>query len=139
MNARLVKSAWLLRRIEVVAPDGRRYLVEYNGRGAGYESVRVNGSEVCRDRSQFWFVPRFCFRLGVTPAVVAVRVWPWLALRSVYLWVDGALLCAEGPACEPGDSADESAHGRHRRRRDSEAPALPRSGSRDAGAGGTAP
>ena len=94
MSARLVRRGWLLRGIEVSMSDGVHF-VEYNGRGFGYEQVSVDGS-VIRERSWWWFVPGFEFKLGGYPSVVEVRVWPWVLLRSLVLRVGDQVVYAEG-------------------------------------------
>jgi hypothetical protein len=94
MSARLIRRGWLLRGIEVALSDGVHF-VEYNGRGVGYEQVSVDGA-VVRERSWYWFVPRFEFKLGGFSSVVEVRVWPWLALQSLVLRVDDRVVYVEG-------------------------------------------
>jgi hypothetical protein len=81
--------------LEVHTDEGW-FVVEYNGRGFGYESVWVNGRCAARETSALWFVPRFVFRLGFLPAAVEVRVWPWLTIRSFHLVVGDAVLYSEG-------------------------------------------
>jgi hypothetical protein len=93
MSARLIRSGWLLRGIEVAMPDGIHF-VEYDGRGFGYEQVTVDGLVI--RKSWYWFVPRFEFKLGGYPGSVEVRVWPWLLLRSLVLRVGDRVLYAEG-------------------------------------------
>src|SRR5262249_25430763 len=95
MRATAIESSWLRRVLEVHTDEGW-FLVEYNGRGFGYESVYVNGELALASTSLAWFVPRFDFRMGPHPAVVEVRVWPWLTIRSFRLTVDDAVLYAEG-------------------------------------------
>jgi hypothetical protein len=73
------------------------HIVEYDGRGLGYEDVSVDGL-VLRRRSWWWFVPRFEFKLGGHPSVVEVRVWPWLSFRSLVLRVSDRVVYAEGAA-----------------------------------------
>jgi hypothetical protein len=107
MSARLIKRGWLYRAIEVPLPDGC-HVVEYNGTGLGYERVSFDGSVICRT-SLRWFVPRFEFKLGGWPARIDVRVWPWLALRSLTLRVGDRIVYAEGDESKmqaPYDWAD---------------------------------
>jgi hypothetical protein len=97
----------LRRLIEVPLADGC-HLVEYDGRGLGFEQVSVDGS-VIRPTSWLWFVPRFEFKLGGWPCVIEVQVWPWLVLRSFTLRVGDRLVYAEGDIHEkplPMDWAD---------------------------------
>ncbi len=96
-TARLVEQSWLKRVLEVSLDDTERpYHVTYQGRGIGYEGVLVDGVIAARQTSYFWFVPRFPFRLSDQDAVIEVRVWPWLALRSLRLSVNGETLYSEG-------------------------------------------
>jgi ClpA/ClpB-like protein len=94
ISARLVRRGWLRRAVEVSLPDGP-HLVEYDGKGIGYECVSADG-EVIRKTSGRWFVPHFEFQLGGWPTVVEVQVWPWLALRSLILRVGDRVVYAEG-------------------------------------------
>jgi hypothetical protein len=96
MLAKLVRRGWLLRGIEVTLSDGR-HLVEYDGRGAGYEQVSVDGG-VIRMTSWIWFAPRFEFKLGGRRTIVEVQVWPWLTLRSLAFQIDDEVVYAEGVA-----------------------------------------
>ena len=94
MSAKLVRRGWLQRGIELTLPDGR-HVVEYDGRGVGYEQVSVDGG-VIRLTRWIWFVPRFEFKLGGRPAILEVQVWPWLTLRSLALKVGDDVVYAEG-------------------------------------------
>ena len=94
VSARLIRSGWLHRAVEVTLLDGS-HVVEYDGRGIGSEQVSVDGA-VIRRASRFWFVPRFEFKLGGWAGGVEVRVWPWLSLRSLVLRVGGRVVYAEG-------------------------------------------
>ena len=83
------------RVIEVVDGDTVTTLV-YSGRGIGSEKVIVDGAET-RDRSRLlWFVPRFEVASGVDTYVFQVRVWPWLALRSLKIEKNGVAIYTEG-------------------------------------------
>jgi hypothetical protein len=111
MSARLIYRSWLRRAIKVSLPDGP-HVVAYDGTGMGFERVSVDGV-VIRKSSFCWFVPRFEFKLGGWPAVVEVRVWPWLLLRSLVLRVGDSIVYAEGvngrtkkPAGSPDDWAE---------------------------------
>ena len=95
MHATLISWGWLLRQLEVELPEGR-FIVTYNGRGFGYESVYVDEQVAEHATSLLWFVPVFVFPLGRRLGTIEVRVWPWLALRSLHLIVDGEVLYAEG-------------------------------------------
>jgi hypothetical protein len=96
MAADLANASWLRRQFAVSVPRGQS-LIEYDGRGFGFESVNVDGLTVRSETSFWWFVPEFKFRVRGYRALIKVRVWPWLAIKSFELWVDGRLLYHEGP------------------------------------------
>ena len=87
----------LLRTFDVRTPPGT-HLVTYDGRGMGYESVLIDGVPAARVTSLLWFVPRFEFHVDGLPAVLQVRVWPWLAMRAVRLEIAGRVGYIEGRA-----------------------------------------
>ncbi len=70
------------------------HVVEYDGRGIGYEQVSVDG--VVIRGSHYWFVPRFEFKVGGLAGTVEIRVWPWLTLRSLILRLGDIVIYAEG-------------------------------------------
>jgi hypothetical protein len=94
MLARLVRRGWLLRGVEFSLEDGP-HVVEYDGRGMGYEQVTADGVVIRKTRWD-WFVPRFEFKVGGWPGLVEIRVWPWLLLRSLVLRVGDRVIYAEG-------------------------------------------
>ena len=94
MLAEVVRAGWLKRGLAFPLPDGP-HLVEYDGTGLGSERVIVDGVEH-RRRSWYWFVPRFEFDVGRWRGVFEVRVWPWLAVRSLVLSVEGRVIYEEG-------------------------------------------
>jgi hypothetical protein len=94
VSVTLEEKSWLYRAFEVVTTGGV-YRVTYNGRGLGYESVTVNEEVAARQVSVMWFVPEFCFSIGSTQAIVKVKVWPWLAIRSFELIIDGESVYSE--------------------------------------------
>ena len=91
--ARLDERGWLYRVFAVATPEGT-YRVAYDGRGLGDESVSVNGRLAAR-RASLWFVPEFSFFIGSAPALLRVKVWPWLAIRSFELRVNGEQVYSE--------------------------------------------
>lgn len=95
MTATLRRKAWLVREWDVTTPHGPS-VVKYSGWGKGYETVFVNHLIAVRTPSVFWYVPRFDFFVGLTPATVEVRVWPWLALRSIRLSLGNKVCYHEG-------------------------------------------
>lgn len=95
METKLLSRQWLKRVIEITEGETVTMLV-YSGRGIGSEKVAVNGAETT-DRSRLlWFVPRFEIASGEDKYVFQVRVWPWLALRSLTIEKNGAQIYAEG-------------------------------------------
>src|SRR5579883_326396 len=98
MNATLELRSWLRRRLWVETPEGL-FIVEYSGRGLGYESVWINDMRAPGPCTGAWFVPRFDFDLCSACAAVEVRVWPWLTIRSFHLVVAGEVLYSEGSRC----------------------------------------
>lgn len=96
-SAFLIERTWLKRVFEVTLDDSgqRPYKVVYHGRGIGYEAISVDGAIVSRHTSLLWFVPHFPFRIGGQDATIDVRVWPWFAIRSFRLSIDGETLYSE--------------------------------------------
>jgi hypothetical protein len=70
--------------------------VMYSGRGFGYESVYVDGEIAVRYFNLYWFIPRLEFTIKSMQASIEVRVWPWLALRSIRLVIEDELSYSEG-------------------------------------------
>lgn len=94
----VIRRGWLLRQIRLSGDISA--VVEYSGRGMGYESVRVNGIPVAESASFAWFTPRFDFELetphGKLPTALEVRVAPWLDISGLQVAVAGVLVYAEG-------------------------------------------
>jgi hypothetical protein len=82
------------RRFEVETPEGTFDLI-YKGFGAGYEEVLVNGQRAAAKQTVFWFCPKFDFQIGSSPAVLEVRVWVWLKIKSLRLTVAGQTIYVE--------------------------------------------
>jgi hypothetical protein len=104
----LQKSGWLRRTLHVKI-DGAHHIVEYSGHGFGYEEVLVDGRLACRQRSWFWYAPRFDFQLAGRAAWLEVQVSPWLCISSFRLGVGDQVVYAEGQAkedAEPSAPAD---------------------------------
>jgi hypothetical protein len=81
----LLKSGWVKRVLEVTTPEGA-FLVEYNGRGMGYETVSVNGERVARSSAQA-LSKRFEFDLGSRRAAIEVTLSICLTVRALHLIV----------------------------------------------------
>jgi hypothetical protein len=56
----------------------------------------VQGQPAAVSENQLWFVPRFESAIDAMLAVLEVRVWPWLAVRSLRLHIDGQTIYEEG-------------------------------------------
>lgn len=95
MDCKRTRKSWLYRAWEVVTPEGR-FRVDYDGRGAGVEIVLVQGKVVVSAQNRYGLAPRFDFQLGSQAALIEVRVWPWLWLRSIRLSIGGQIVCEEG-------------------------------------------
>ncbi|MCI0462617.1 MAG: hypothetical protein L0Z62_37175 [Gemmataceae bacterium] len=103
------ERGWLRRLLEVLTPEGAVFLVEYNGRGMGYESVSVNGELVARSSGPLWFVPRFEFFLGPRRAALEVRIGPLLNLLDLHLLIDGQVVYCDRQARTGSPEPDEPA------------------------------
>lgn len=95
ITVKLIERRWLFRSFYVVTPEGD-YYVSYFGRGYGYEEIWVNDVVVCHVKSYIWYVPRFEFNIGTLPAVINIRIWSWLTIRSFQLTVNGQRVYFEG-------------------------------------------
>ncbi len=93
-TAKLDDRGWLYRAFDVTTAEGS-YRVTYNGRSLGHESVTVNGEFAAGRVSAIWFIPEFSFTVGSKPALLKVRVWPWFAIRSSELIIDGLSVYSE--------------------------------------------
>lgn len=93
-TARLDEKSWLYRTFDVTTPEGT-YRVIYSGRGLGYESVTVNGKLATAKMSALWFIPEFAFSLGSFQVMLKVKVWPWCAIRSLELIINGETVYSE--------------------------------------------
>ncbi|HTN75467.1 MAG TPA: hypothetical protein VL096_09475, partial [Pirellulaceae bacterium] len=92
--ATLVTSAWMRREFEVVTSEGT-YRVAYEGRTMGKEWVTINGVQQQPRRSYIAIVPHHEFMLGSRRAEIVVTGWPWMALRSLVLAVEGVAIYRE--------------------------------------------
>lgn len=92
--ANLMEKKWLWRKFHVVTTDGV-YEIVYNGKGAGYEEVKVDGETACRLKSLLWYEPRFDFAIGKTNARVNVKVSPLLQISRFDLIVNETVVYSE--------------------------------------------
>ncbi len=80
-------------------PDPINAVIEYDGRGIGFETVKVNGVTIARKCSLFWFVPHFEFafqsKSGIVQASIDVRVTPWFTLSRFVIRVENMEVYAE--------------------------------------------
>ena len=94
MKCTLKKKAWLYRLFDVTTSE-RSFKVEYDGKGLGFERVLVQNEVVDLKKTLYWYAPRFEFMIGSLPAVIEVRVWIWLQIKSIRLIVSGEEIYAE--------------------------------------------
>src|SRR5918997_6287706 len=92
--ATLIEKKWLFRRLNVVTPDGI-FEVAYDGTGAGYESVLIDGNLAVKTISYLWYVPEFNFQIGSLPANIQVRISWKLGISFFSLTVNGQQLFSE--------------------------------------------
>lgn len=74
--ANLIEKHRLSRKFNVITPEGV-FEVIYNGEGMGYEEIIVDNQIASRMKSYLWYVPRFEFFIGSSPAIVEVSVSNW--------------------------------------------------------------
>ena len=92
--ANLIEKKWLWRNFYVLTADGG-FEVAYNGKGAGYEEITVNGKIACRRTSLWWYVPKFDFHIGESNVSVNVKISPLMRIKRFDLSVDGRLVYSE--------------------------------------------
>lgn len=96
IQASLLSRGWVYRRILIIGPITAE--VEYNGRGLGFETVRVDGEIVARQSSPWTLAPclRFTISAGsrLVPARIDVR--GVLTLGAFRLWIDETMVDSEG-------------------------------------------
>lgn len=97
----LEKASLLYRRWEFQGWDGPHTL-EYNGKGMGYESVLIEGQEVCRLPSHSWFVPRFDFEFMGRDTTLLVQVAPLKGTIQFAIWQGNHCLYQDDTRLEPG-------------------------------------
>lgn len=89
----LLKKAWLFRAIQ---EESLQLLITYSGRGLGSESVTINGDHYTQPSMGLWYIPTFDINHEDNHIIVHVRVWPWMALRSIRISVDSKEIYSEG-------------------------------------------
>ena len=96
-SAKVKKRGWNYRCLDITTPEGK-FIVEYDTGGLGDETVFVDGEVASRPPSKAMVIPRFEFKAGTLDAVLEVRLWPWLAVRSMKLTIDSNTVYKEGTA-----------------------------------------
>ena len=91
----LTNRTWLT-RTWTVEIHGQNYEIFYNGRGPGFEEVRVDGRVACRTPSYIWYVPRFDFLVGNELSVLEVRVNALFRVRASKLTISGKVRYTAG-------------------------------------------
>ncbi|MEX0727288.1 MAG: hypothetical protein WD065_13525 [Planctomycetaceae bacterium] len=94
MQVNDVEQSWLRRVVDVHIGD-KSYVIEYNGRGFGFETVNVNGKIASRATSWFWFVPHFDFEIDSIFLAIDVRVGLPLIIRSFVLTIENNVVYEE--------------------------------------------
>jgi hypothetical protein len=89
-----VRKGLLFRQIELSSPKGNHTIV-YNGRGAGYESVIIDGVALKQQNKNFWFIKEFNFTIDSLPAIIRIDVGPLLNIRHFSLEIDRLKIYAE--------------------------------------------
>ena len=93
MDSKLIDKGWLKRRINLA---NHNEVIEYSGRGLGTEKVSAGENEFVTQSEFCWFAPEFNFDLDGKSYSVKVRVWPWVSLRSLEVYVNARLEYSEG-------------------------------------------
>ena len=93
MDNQLIAKGWLKREIKI--PDCEE-AITYSGRGFGTEKVSIGINEFPSQSEYGWFVPEFDFKHNGIHYNVQVRVWPWVALRSLEVYQNERLIYSEG-------------------------------------------
>ncbi|MEM6655551.1 MAG: hypothetical protein AAF596_07100 [Planctomycetota bacterium] len=96
-DAVLLDRGLLMRRVRLPEPSSA--VVEYSGRGLGYDAVRVDGRVAVWRWKWVWFVPRFDFHVllddGSIPAVLTVEIGWSLRINRLTIEVDDQLVYEE--------------------------------------------
>lgn len=95
VTATLIERHNFIRVFNVITPDGN-FEVIYDGEGLGYERVLVNGEVVSKKKTIWWYAPEFKFEIGSIQAIIYVKVWVWLKIRSFVLEIGGERVYSEG-------------------------------------------
>jgi hypothetical protein len=100
-SAHLLRKGWIYREIAVSGPCPA--VIEYDGRGLGFETVRVNGFVATRESVGFFSAalsPRFDFMIatpyGAAPARIEVKSRLGMFLAALRLSIDGKTVYSEG-------------------------------------------
>jgi hypothetical protein len=90
-RATLERASWLRRVLRVCWPEGEQQIA-YSGRSLMEERITLDGKLEVKYRIGSWFRPVSRFFMASWPAAIVLRVWPWLAIRSFHLLIDGKVL-----------------------------------------------
>ena len=95
MKVEINNNTWLKRTLRI---EINKYIfnLEYNGRGLGKEEVMLNGVSLNRQSSITWFAPTFEIKNNNDTFKVEIRVWPWLSIRSMYVFLNNDIIYKEG-------------------------------------------
>lgn len=91
----LISNGLLQRVVDIPAPSGS-VLLRYSGRDIGRESVSINDDDPVSHSSYFWYVPTFEIEHDSGSYIIEIRIWPWLALRSMTVTLDKNMVYTEG-------------------------------------------
>ena len=95
MRVFITSQGWLKRTIEIELFD-RSVRIDYSGLIFGFGSACIDGMPLVSGSSRFWFAPKFEALLDGIHYEIEVRVWPWLAVRSLSVSVGEKRVFLEG-------------------------------------------
>lgn len=90
----VVEKKWLYRKF-LLNIGNSSYSLEYSGWGMGYELVILDGKAIAGGISSPWFIPSFPFNVDEHKVLLNIRVWPWFAIKSLNILIDGQNVYSE--------------------------------------------